>query len=247
MAQNRAAGLDIRVLEDREVLFDFQGEGLIDRTTGTFVGSWHSGGLEPAGSTWALTRNVDSSDTPLTGGQTVTSYTAGAVTSTCELIPGSPAADHIEWPDTVLQDGVHYRRHTSEVARGYIARVHVFQDNIVGIMVSRERAKHVIADRSTTTDPAARTVTSNWVNGDDEVMAEEVYYHVSEGGEVTEVEAKRFVTVADLQAQVDAGTAFKASAVSGDELTAFVPVQGEDGLIEFDEPEGGEEEGTEGN
>lgn len=246
MAQNRAAGLSLTVLEDREVLFDFQGDGLIDRATGTFVGSWHSGGLEPAGSTWSLTRNVDSSDTPLTGGQTVTSYTAGAVTSTCELLPGSPAADYIEWPETSVQDGVHYRFHTSAVARGYIARVHKFQDDIVGIMVSRERAKHVIADRSTTTDPSARSVTSTWTNGDDEVMMEEMFYHIGEGGDVTQVEAKRFVTVADLQAQVDAGTAFKATAAN-DDLTAFVPVQGDDGVIEFDEPEGGDEAGAEGN
>lgn len=234
MAQKRTVGKNVRVLEDRECLFDFAGEGLIDRATGTFVGSWHSGGFEPAGSTWTLTRNVDSTDTQLTGGVTETSYTAGAVTSTCELIPGSPVVDFIDWPDTEVTDGgVNLRKHTSRVARGYIARVHKFQSGITGIMVSRERAKHTAADRSTTTDPTARSVTSNWTNGDDEVMVEEMFYRIGEDGEVTQVEAKRFVDVADLQAQLDAGTAFKSDAAS-DPLTAFVPVQDADGMIEYE-------------
>lgn len=241
----RTDGIDIQVLEDKEVLFDFSGEGLIDKETGTFVGGWLSGGLEPVASTWTLNRTVNETPTDLTGGHTATSYVPGPVTSTCELIPGSPALDYIEWPDSIVQDGVIYRRHNAKIARGFVARIHKFQSGIVGIMVTREPAENTVADRATTTDPGPRSVTTNWKNGDDEVMAEERYYRVSEDGDVMQVEPKRFVDVADLQAQIDAGTAFKSDAAPGD-LTAMVPVQ-EDGLVEYPgEDIDPEQEGTEG-
>ena len=231
MAQTRAQGIDIRVLEEKEVLFDFNGEGLIDKATGTFVGSWLSGGYEPAGSTWSLTRTVNSTDTDLTGGQTATSYTPGPVTSTAELIPGSPALDYIEWPDSVVQDDVTYRKHNAKVAKGFVARVHRFQSGIVGIMVTRELANNTVSDRGTANDPAGRSVTTNWKNGSDEVMAEEMYYRIGEDDTVTQVVPKRFVDVADLQTQIDAGTAFKSDAAPG-ALTAMVPVQ-TDGIREY--------------
>ena len=244
MAQNRAEGLDIRVLEDKEVLFNFGNDPIIDKATGAFVGDWHSGGLEPADSTWALSRTIDSSATNLTGGQTVTSYTAGAVTSTVDLIPGSPVLDRVEWPDTVVQGGVLYRKHTSEVAKAYVARVHKFASGITGIMVTREKADLTVADRSTTTDPTARTVNVDWNNGDDEVMAEELFYIVREDGTVAQVEEKIFQDVADVQSQIDAGTAFVPKA-SDSGMTAYVVAEDEDGLLEFTDP--ADEAGTEGN
>lgn len=237
MAQNRAAGLDLKVLEDREVLFAFdENDAAIDIDTGTFVGSWHSGGLEPADSTWALTREVASSPTNLTGGQTVTSYTAGAVTSTVDLIPGSPVLDLVEWPETVAQDGVLYRKHSSRVARALVARVHHFASGVVGIMVTREPADITVADRSTATDPTARTVNIAWNNGqEDEIMAEEMFYIVGEGGDVARVTQKVFQNVDDVQSQIDAGTAFVPNASDGN-LTAYVVAEDEDGLLEFTDP-----------
>lgn len=236
MAQNRAAGLDVRVLEDRELLVSFDDDPKIDIATGTFVGNWHSAGLEPADSTWALTRTIDSSPTNLTGGQTVTSYTAGQISSTVDLIPGSPVLDKIEWVDTVNQDGVLYRRHNSRVAKAFVARVHRFASGVIGIMVSREKADLTVADRSTTTDPTARTVNIVWNVGDDEVAAEELFYIVGEDNTVTRVEKKVFDNIADVQTQIDNGTAFVPAASDGG-LTAYVPVEGEDGLIEFTDPE----------
>lgn len=240
MAKNRNIGLDVRVLEDREVLFNFSDTPVIDRATGTFMAGWHSGGLEPADSTWALTREVSSNTTNLTGGQTATAYTAGAVTSTVDLIPGSPVVDHIEWPETVVKNGVLYRKHSSKVAKAFVARVHKFQSGVLGIMVTREKADLSISDRSTTTDPSARSVAINWKNGDDEFIAEEMFYIIGEDGTVTEVEEKVFKDVADLQAQLDAGTAFvpKASAAG---LTAYTVKQsaaGDGNLLEFVEPSG---------
>ena len=242
MAQKRATGLDIKVLEDKEVLLNFGDNPIIDRATGVFVGEWHSGGLEPNDSSWSLTRNVDSNDTALTAGVTATSYTAGAVTSTIDLIPGSPVLDYIEWPETVEQGGTLYRKHTAKVARAFIARVHKFQSGVVGIMVSREKAKLTVADRGTSNDPAGRTVNASWTNGDDEVMAEEMFYLVGEDGTVTRVEEKIFQDVADVQAQIDAGTAFVPQG-SESGLKAFVPVAedaGEVDLIAFEDPETGE-------
>lgn len=247
MAQNRAAGLDLKVLEDKEVLFNFSDDPIIDIATGTFVGPWHSGGLEPADSTWALSREVTSNATNLTGGQTATSYTAGAVTSTVDLIPGSPVLDHIEWPETVVQDGVLYRKHSSRVAKAYVARVHQFGSGIVGIMVTREKADITAAERSTTTDPTARTVNIAWNNSDEEIMAEELFYLVNGDGDVTRVTQKVFQNVADVQSQIDAGTAFVPNASEGN-LTAYTVAEDDEGLVEFTEPadtDGGA--GTEGN
>lgn len=238
MAQKRAAGLDIKVLEDKEVLFNFGDDPIIDRKTGAFVGEWHSGGLEPNDSAWSLTRNVDSTDTALTAGVTATSYTAGAVTSTIDLIPGSPVLDYIEWPETVAQEGTLYRKHTAKVARAFIARVHKFQSGVIGIMVSREKAKLTVADRGTGNEPGGRTVNANWTNGDDEVMAEEMFYLVGEDGTVTRVEEKIFQDVADVEAQLTAGTAFVPQGSESD-LKAYVPKAedaGEGDLITFTDP-----------
>ena len=235
MAQNRAAGLDLKVLEDRELLLNFGNDPVIDKDTGVFVGPWHSAGLEPADSTWALNREVSSNVTNLTGGQTATSYTAGAVTSTVDIIPGSPVVDHIDWPEQVAQDGVTYLKHSSKVAKAYVARVHQFGSGLVGVMVSREKADLTAADRSVGTDPTARTVTATYVNGDDELMFEQMYFKVGEDGVVIEVVPKVFQTVADAQAQIDAGTAFVPNA-SEPALTAFVPAEGADGLVEYEDP-----------
>jgi len=38
MAKNRSVGLDLRVLEDREVLVNFSDDPIIDKKTGAFVG-----------------------------------------------------------------------------------------------------------------------------------------------------------------------------------------------------------------
>lgn len=239
MAQQRAAGLNIRVLEDREMLLNFGNDPIIDKDTGTFVGAWHSAGLEPADSTWALNREVSSNVTNLTGGQTATSYTAGAVTSTVDVIPGSPVVDHIDWPEQVTQDGVTYYKHSSRTASAYVARVHQFGSGIVGVMVSREKSDLTSADRSVGTDPTARTITATYVNGDDEFMFEQMYFRVGEDGAVIEVEPKVFQTVGDLQVQIDAGTAF-VPAASASDLAAFVPVEGGDGLVEYEDPEDAE-------
>lgn len=238
MAQNRAAGLNLKVLEDREVLFATIDNPVIDIATGTFLEGWHSGGLEPSGSTWSENREVASNTTNLTGGQTATSYTAGAVTSTVDLIPGSPVLDWIEWPTSSVVDGVVIREHSSRVAKAYVARVHKYADDIVHIRVSREKAALTVADRSTTTDPTARTVNIAYNNGDGEQMFEDMYYHV-DGDTVTQVTPRIFQSVADVQDQIDAGTAFIPDASAGS-LTAFVPtetVSGDAELIEFTEPE----------
>lgn len=237
MAENRNAGLDIRVLEDRELLLNFEDNPKIDRATGTFLEGWHSAGLEPADSTWALNRDVTSNTTNLTGGQTATSYTAGAVTSTVAIIPGSPVLDMIEWPETVVQGGTLYRKHTARVAKAYVARVHHFDSGIVGIMVSREKADLTVADRSVGTDPTARTINATWNNGDDEVMAEERFYRVNEDGTVEPIAEKIFQEVTDVQDQITAGTAF-VPAASAASMTEVSVTKGEDGLVEFEETAG---------
>lgn len=238
MAQNRAAGLNLRVLEDREVLFAAVDNPTIDIATGTFLEGWHSGGLEPSDSTWAESREVTSSATTLTGGQTFTSYTAGAVTSTVDLIPGSPVLDWVEWPASAVVDGVIIREHSNKVAKAYVARVHKYADDIVHIRVSREKADLTVADRSTATDPGARTVSIAYNNDEESQMFEDMYYHV-DGDTVTQVTPKIFKSVADVQAQIDAGTAFVPDASAGS-LTAYVPtetVSGDAELIEFPEDE----------
>lgn len=236
MAKRRSAGLPVGALEDRELLVHFGDEPKIDRATGIFVGDWSSGGFEPADSTWDLNREVTSNVTNLTGGQSVRSYTAGPVTSTANIIPGTPLMDHIEWPEQATQDGTTYLKHSSKVAKGFVARVHQFGNGIVGIMVSREKAGLTAASRSQGTDPAGRAVNIEYENGDDELMFERMYYKVGEGDTVIEVTPKIFQTVADVATQVTAGTAFVPDA-SVPTLTAFVPVEDAEGLIDYEEPE----------
>ena len=236
MAQKRTAGLNIQVLEDQEILFNFTDTPRIDIETGTFMEGWHSAGLEPAESSFSQSREVSANATNLTGGQTATSYTAGAVTSTVDIIPGSPVVDHIEWPETVTDDNVLYRKHSSRVAKAYVARVHKFAEGIVHIQASREKADLTVADRTTTKDPTARSIAIAYKNGDDEFMFEDMYYHIGEDGTVTKVEKKIFVDVADVQDQIAAGTAF-VPAGSANGLTAFVAVEDDEGFVDLNEPE----------
>lgn len=244
MPKNRAAGLDVSVLEDREVLFHFGATPAIDRKTGVFGEGWHSGGLEPADGSHDMSRNVESNKTNLTGGQTATSYTAGDVNSTVNLIPGSPVLDQIEWPDTVEQGGTLYRKHTSKVAKAHTATVHKFTSGIVHIRVSREKAQLTAAERNRATDPAGRAVNIDYQNGSDEVMFEERYYKIGEDGSVTRVKEKIFQDIANVEKLVKDGKAFVPKASAGG-VKAFVPVadtDAEDGveLFEFKDPDTGE-------
>lgn len=244
MAQKRTEGLNIRVLEDKEVLMHFGDNPAIDTKTGTFGPGWHSAGLEPNDSTWNETRNVDSNKTNLTGGQTATSYTAGDVTGSVDIIPGSPVLDYIEWPDTVTQDSVLYRKHTNEIAQAHVARVHKFQSGIMGIKVSREKANLTVADRNQGNDPTAHTLNIDYINGDDEVMFEENYYLITEDA-VVKVEKKIFQDIEDLEGKVASGEAFIPQ--GGEKGVVYVKetdevakdVDGVD-LIEFKDPETGE-------
>lgn len=237
MAQSRTAGLNIKVIEDKEVLFHFGDDPAIDLTTGTFGEGWNSGGLEPADSSWELNREITSNKTNLTAGQTTTSRVAGGITGTANLIPGSAVVDHIDWPETVVKNGTLYRKHSAVVARAHVARVHHFQDNIIGMKVSREKADLTAPTRTDANDPSPRSVTIDYVNGPDGYAFEERYYRVDGAGEVTEVQPKIFKTIADLDAQVEAGTAFKSDAAKG-ELTAMVPVAKESGDATLHEFEG---------
>lgn len=236
MGNKRSSGMSIGALEDKELLVHFGDEPKIDRTTGIFVGPWYSGGYEPADSSWELNREVTSTATNLTGGQTVRSYTAGPVTSAASIIPGTPLMDHIEWPEQGAKDGVIYLKHSAKVAKGHVARVHKFGNGIVGIMVSREKAGLTAASRSQANDPAGRAVNIDYENGSDEFMFERIYYLVGEDDSVLEVTPKIFQTVADVEAQVTAGTAFVPDA-SASGLAAFVPVEDDEGLIDYEEPE----------
>lgn len=244
MPKNRAAGLDVRVLEDREVLFNFSDTPAIDKKTGVFGPGWHSGGLEPADGSHDMSRNVESNKTNLTGGQTATSYKAADVNGAVNLIPGSPVLDKIEWPDTVVQGGTLYRKHTSQVAKAYTATVHKYASGIVHIRVSREKAQLTAAERNRATDPAGRAVNVDYQNGSDEIMFEERYYKIGEDGSVTQVKEKIFQDISNLDKLVNDGKAFVPKA-SADGLKAFVPVEdtdAEDGveLIEFQDPDTGE-------
>ena len=244
MPKNRAAGLDVRVLEDREVLFNFSDTPAIDKKTGVFGPGWHSGGLEPADGSHDMSRNVESNKTNLTGGQTATSYKAADVNGAVNLIPGSPVLDKIEWPDTVVQGGTLYRKHTSQVAKVYTATVHKYTSGIVHIRVSREKAQLTAADRNRATDPAGRAVNVDYQNGSDEIMFEERYYKIGEDGSVTQVKEKIFQDIQNLDKLVNDGKAFVPKA-SADGMKAFVPVEdadAEDGveLIEFKDPDTGE-------
>ncbi|HCD4228862.1 TPA: hypothetical protein NBQ01_002136 [Corynebacterium striatum] len=244
MAQKRTEGLNVRVLEDKEVLMHFGDNPAIDIKTGTFGPGWHSAGLEPNDSTWNETRNVDSNKTNLTGGQTATSYTAGDVTGSVDLIPGSPVLDYIEWPDTINQDSVLYRKHTNQIAQAHVARVHKFQSGIMGIKVSREKANLTVADRNQGNDPTARTLNIDYINGDDEVMFEENYYLITEDS-VVKVEKKIFQDIDNLESKIKSGDAFIPQ--GGDKGIVYVKATDEvakdvDGvdLIEFKNPETGE-------
>lgn len=243
MIKNRTDGFDVRVLEDREVLMHFGDNPAIDKKSGIFGPGWNSGGLEPSDGEWGETRNVESNKTNLTGGQTATSYTAGDVSSTCNLVPGSPVLDAIEWPDTVEKGGVLYRKHTSRVASAYVARVHKYTSGIVHIKVSREKAQLTAAERNRATDPAGRAVTIDYKNGPDEVMFEEMYYKIGAGGTVTEVKPKIFQDIASVNQLVKDGKAFVPKA-SAEGIKAYVPVvdsDTDDGveLFEFKDPDTG--------
>lgn len=242
MAENRTVGLDLRVLEDRQVLVHFGDNPTIDKNTGAFVGGWESLGLEPEDSQHSHTREVTSNNTNLTGGQTATSYTPGAITAAVDGIAGSPVMRYIENPGMVVQDGTTYGEHSSKVAKGFVAFVHKFTSGLVRIWVSREKAELVINERVTAKDPQARPVTITFKNGDDERYYEERFYIVGEDNSVVRVEEKIFKDVADLQAQIDAGTAFHPKA-SGAGLSAMVVKEDESNgvdLYEYQNPETGE-------
>lgn len=242
MAQNRSVGLDLRVLEDREVLVNFSDDPIIDKKTGAFVGEWESLGLEPTDSQHGHTREVSSNTTNLTGGQSSTSYTAGAITGAVDGIAGSPVMRYIENPGAVVQDGTTYGKHSDQVAKAYVAFVHKFTSGLVRIWVSREKADLVVNERVTAKDPQARPVQITFNNGDDERYYEERFYIVGEDGSVVRVEEKVFQDVADVQAQIEAGTAFHPQA-SANGLTAMVVTDDESGdvtLHEYEDPETGE-------
>ncbi|MCT1819360.1 hypothetical protein M3B96_10460 [Corynebacterium propinquum] len=240
MAKNRNVALNVKVLEDREVLFNFSDDPTIDRDTGAFMKGWHSGGVEPNDSSWSLSREVNTNTTNMSGGQSVTSYQAGAVTSTVDLIPGSPVLDHIEWPDTAEQNGTLYRKHSNRVAKAYIARVHKFQSGIIGIMVSREKADLTVAERSVGTDPAGRTVNAAWQNGEDEYIMEEMFYKVGEDGTVERVEEKIFKKVENIDTKLSSGEAFVPKGSASD-LTPYKAKDDDNApLREFVDPESGE-------
>ena len=155
MAENRTLGLDLRVLEDRQVLLHFGDNPVIDKNTGAFVGGWESLGLEPEESQHSHTREVSSNTTNLTGGQTATSYSAGAITATVDGIAGSPAMRYIENPGAVTKDGTTYGEHSSRVAKAFVAFVHKFTSGLVRIWVTREKAELVVNERVVAKDPQA--------------------------------------------------------------------------------------------
>lgn len=242
MSKLRSVGLDLRVLEDREVLVNFSDDPTIDKKTGAFVGEWESLGLEPTDSQHGETREVSSNTTNLTGGQSATSYTAGAITGAVDGIAGSPVMRYIENPGAVVQDGTTYGKHSDEVAKGYVAFVHKFTSGLVHIWASREKADLVISERVTAKDPQARPVQITFNNGDDERYYEERFYIVGKDGSVTRVEEKIFKDISDVEAQIKAGTAFHPQA-SANGLTAMVVKDDESGdatLHEYENPKTGE-------
>lgn len=242
MAKNRSVGLDLRVLEDREVLVNFSDTAIIDKKTGAFVGKWESLGLEPTDSQHGHTREVSSNTTNLTGGQSSTSYTAGAITGAVDGIAGSPTMRYIENPGAVVQDGTTYGKHSDEVAKGYVAFVHKFTSGLVRIWASREKADLVVNERVTAKDPQARPVQITFNNGDDERYYEERFYIVGEDGSVVRVEEKIFQDVEDVAAQIKAGTAFHPQA-SASGLSAMVVKEDKSGdaeLYEYVNPKTGE-------
>ncbi|AKN77521.1 hypothetical protein HO100_11380 [Corynebacterium ulcerans] len=221
MARNRTVGLDLRVLEDRQVLVNFSDNPIIDKKSGAFIGAWESLGVEPEGSQHSRTREVTSNTTNLTGGQTATSYAAGAITAAVDGIEGSPVMRHIENPGAVIQDGTTYGEHSSRVAKAYVAFVHKFTSGLVRIWVTREKAELTINESVTSKDPQAVPVTITFKNGADEFYYEERFYIVGKDGSVARVEEKIFKDVDDLRDQIEKGTAFFPKA-SGDNLKAMV-------------------------
>lgn len=224
MAELRTTGLNLQVLEDRQVLVFFGDKPIIDKKTGAFVGGWESLGLEPVDSNHPHTREVTSNTTNLTGGQSATSFATGAISSTIDGIAGSPVMRYIENPGAVVQDGTLYGAHTAEVAQAFVAVVHKFQSGLVRIWASREKAKLTINERVTAKDPQARPVAIAFENGADEFYYEERFYIVGKDGSVARVEEKIFQDVSDLAAQIEAGTAFFPKA-SGENLTAMTVVE----------------------
>lgn len=231
------AGINTRVVEDREVLMHFGDNPAIDIATGTFMEGWVSAGIEPEALNHGENRDQPSTDTALTGGITETSYAVGAVTGTVELIPGSAVLDYIEWPDSPVEGGVIYRRNTPRVARPYVARAYRFDSGILLYRVSREPADLTVADRARAKDPNGRSVNIKYKTGDFGITFEDVYYYITGEGVPVQVEKKIFQNISDVQAKVAAGTAFVPE-VAGMGVTAFVPVKNDDGLtiIEKDEP-----------
>lgn len=234
MAENRTVGLDLRVLEDRQVLVFFGDNPTIDKKTGAFVGGWESLGLEPQDSQHSHTREVSSNTTNLTGGQTATSYSAGAITAAVDGIAGSPVMRYIENPGAVTVNGTTVGEHSSKVAKAFVAFVHKFTSGLVRIWVTREKAELVINERSVAKDPQARPVAITFKNGNDERYYEERFYIIGKDGSVVQVEEKIFKDVADLQAQVDAGTAFFPKA-SGEGLTAMTVVEDDSNGVKLQE------------
>lgn len=240
MAEIRTVGLNLRVLEDRQVLVHFGDNPVIDKSTGAFVGGWESLGLEPEDSQHSHTREVSSNTTNLTGGQTATSYSAGAITATVDGIAGSPVMRYIENPGAVTKDGTTYGEHSSRVAKAFVAFVHKFTSGLVRIWVTREKAELVVNERVVAKDPQARPVQITFKNGSDERYYEERFYMVGKDGGTVRVEEKIFKDVSDLKAQIEAGTAFYPKA-SGEGLTAMV-VKEDDShgvkLMEYANPDG---------
>lgn len=240
MARNRNIGLDIRVLEDRQVLVFFGDDPAIDKKTGAFIDGWEALGVEPTDSNHGHTREVTSNDTNLTGGNTETSYTAGPLSGAVDGIAGSPVMRYIENPGAVVQDGTVYGAHTAEVARGYVAFVHKFSSGLVRIWVSREKAELTINERQTAKDPQARPVAIKFKNGTDERYYEERFYIVGKDGAVARVEEKIFKDIEDLEKKIEQGKAFFPQA-SGSKLTAMTVVDEKTGgvtLHEYKKPDG---------
>ena len=239
MAENRNVGLDIRVLEDRQVLVFFGDNPVFDKKTGAFVGGWESLGIEPVDSSHSHTREISENDTNLTGGQTDTSYTTGALSGTVDGIAGSPVMRYIENPDAVVQDGTVYGAHTAKVARAYVAYVHKFSSGIVRVWVSREKADLKVNERQTSKDPQARPVTIKFKNGADEFYYEERFYMVGKDGSVARVEEKVFQDVTELTKKIEAGEAFYPQA-SGSGLTAMTLKKDDSNGVDLQEFEGAE-------
>lgn len=246
MAKLRTAGLDLRVIVDRQVLVFFGDNPIIDKATGAFVGGWESLGLEPEGSSHSHSREVTSTKTNLTGGQIATSYAAGGISGTVDGIDGSPVMRHIENPGAAVEGGVVYGAHSSDVASAYVAFVRKYDSGLVQIWVSREKANLTIASNTKSKDPAAVPVSIDYKNGDDGFYYEERFYMLGEGGAVVAVAPKVFQDVADLAAQITAGTAFHPEASEAGMTAMVITTEDSNGTDLEVVPEEEPEEGTGG-